>query len=122
MSKGRDWNAVIGFLPVKRLGPLVVLSGAGGIDESNSQPQSAADQTRLALGRITERLESVGGTLENLVGIRLFLQDIRDWQAVGEAHGEVFGHLGLALTMVEARLVDPRMRVEIEATAWVAEQ
>ncbi|MGO4807765.1 Rid family hydrolase [Arthrobacter sp. 2MCAF15] len=122
LSTPVDWNAVIGFCPVKRVGPLVVLSGTSGIDESHPAQQSAYDQTKMALRRIAERLASVGGTAEDIVGVRLFLQDIDDWQAAGRAHGEIFGHLGLALTMVEARLVDPRMRVEIEATAWVSNE
>lgn len=120
MTSNVDWNTVIGFKPVRRRGPALKIAGTSGLDPHSPIAADPADQTRRALHRILEELESVGGKPEDITGVNIYLQDIRDWQSVGTAFGEVLGHVGVALTMVEARLVDPRMLVEIDASAWVA--
>ena len=117
MTEPVKWNEVMGFQPARRRGQLIIVSGATGLDDADSKDTFA--ETKAALAKMLERLSSAGGTCFDLVGVRIYLRDIEDWLAAGRAHKEVLGDVGVALTMVGATLVDPRMRVEVEGTAWV---
>jgi enamine deaminase RidA (YjgF/YER057c/UK114 family) len=83
----------------------------GGID--------AAAQTHFVIDKIEGALESLGGRLEDVVRTRVFVRRIQDWEAVARAHGERFGHVQPANTLVEAALVSEDALVEIEADAEV---
>ena len=78
-------------------------------------------QTLQALRTIGEALSRCGVGINDVVRTRIYVTDIDDWEAVGRAHGEVFGGVRPATTMVEvSRLVKPGMLVEIEADAIVS--
>ncbi|MGO4255929.1 Rid family hydrolase [Marmoricola sp. RAF53] len=121
MAEAADWNAVMGFKPVVRRGPLVAVSGVGGARDHDGEavPGGAYAQTRAALEKVRRSLASVGAGPEHVVRTRVFLRAIGDWPEAGRAHGEFFESGEVALTMVEARLVDPAMLVELDAEAWV---
>jgi enamine deaminase RidA (YjgF/YER057c/UK114 family) len=78
----------------------------------------AGAQTRQALKIITTALERAGFTMNDVVRTRIFVTDISRWEEIGRAHGEVFGDVRPATTMVQVSgLIDPAMLVEIEADA-----
>lgn len=114
-----DWHAVIGFEPVARRGPLVMVSGTSGREPDGQMADDAYAQTLAAFRTIEARLAAVGGTADEIVGSRIFLRRAEDWPDAGRAHGQALGGRGVGLTMVEAKLVDPEMLVEVEAIAWL---
>jgi enamine deaminase RidA (YjgF/YER057c/UK114 family) len=111
------YEPVIGFSRAVRVGDTVHVSGTGpvGADEAD-----AATQTRHTLGIIRAALERAGARMEDVVRTRMYLTHVDDWEAVGRAHGDVFGAIRPAATMVVvAGLLHPAWRVEIEADAVI---
>jgi enamine deaminase RidA (YjgF/YER057c/UK114 family) len=77
-------------------------------------------QTRRALANIEWALKQAGATLDDVVRTRIYVIDISQWEAIGRAHGEVFGKIRPATAMVQvSRLIDSSMLVEIEAEAFI---
>ena len=111
---------VIGFSAAVRAGDLIFVAGMTAVTADGAIAGSDAyTQAREALRKVGEALEAAGGRLDQVVQTRMYLADAADWEAVGRAHGEVFADTCPAAAMLVTGLLDPRMRVEIEAVAHV---
>jgi enamine deaminase RidA (YjgF/YER057c/UK114 family) len=122
VASGTPWEPVVGYSRAVRVGPHVHISGTTATDESGAVVGvgNAGAQMRQALHNLVSALERAGATVRDVVRTRIFVTDIDEWQAIGEAHGEVFGGVRPATSMVEVRrLIHPDMLVEIEADAYV---
>lgn len=123
VSSGVRWEAEIGYSRAVRVGRHVYVAGTTGINEKGEIKGDARTQTLRALEIIGSALAQAGAKLSDVVRTRIFVTDIGQWESIGRAHGEVFGDIRPASTMVEvSRLLHPEMVVEIEADALIEEK
>ena len=120
ISSGAPWESLVGYSRAVRIGNTIHVSGTTAVDEQGMLMGigDAYTQTRRILDIIGQALEEAGSSIRDVVRTRIYVTDISQWEAVGRAHGEVFGSVRPAATMVQvAALIDPDMMVEIEAEA-----
>jgi enamine deaminase RidA (YjgF/YER057c/UK114 family) len=121
ISSGSPYEPTIGFSRAVRVGNIVAVGGttAG----SGGKPVALGDpgaQTRATLTIIEAALRQAGASLSDVIRTRIYLADVSHWEAVGRVHGEVFGDIRPASTMIEvSRFIDPDWLVEIEADAVI---
>jgi enamine deaminase RidA (YjgF/YER057c/UK114 family) len=122
-SSGGKWEPIIGYSRAVRVGNQIFVSGCTAADQNGDVTGDAYQQTLKTLKTLRLALEGLSAALPDVVRTRIFVKNIADWQAIGRAHGEVFGEIRPAATMVEvSNFIAPAMLVEIEADAVVAER
>jgi enamine deaminase RidA (YjgF/YER057c/UK114 family) len=113
------YEPIIGFSRAVRIGKTIHVSGTGPVGADQAD---AVEQTRHVLTIIQKILEQAGARLEDVVRTRMYLTHVDDWEAIGRVHGEFFGTIRPAATMVVvAKLLNPAWRIEIEAEAVLSE-
>jgi len=122
ISSGTEWEQTVGYSRAVRAGDQIHVSGTTATDESGDLVGIGDPyrQTEQAIDNIEAALREADSALEDVVRTRLYVTDIEQWEAIGRAHGEVFGEIRPATSMIEVEgLIDTEMLVEIEAVAQV---
>jgi enamine deaminase RidA (YjgF/YER057c/UK114 family) len=123
-GSGVEYEATVGYSRVVRAGSHVWVAGCTAIMENGvvAGPGDPYLQAQQTLRNLEDALATVGARLEDVVRTRMFVTDISQWEAIGRAHGEVFADIRPVTSMLEiSALIDPRMMVEIEADAFIAQ-
>jgi enamine deaminase RidA (YjgF/YER057c/UK114 family) len=119
ISGSSNWEPIVGYSRAVRVGNIVEVSGTTAAQGDVVIGEGDAYlQTRAAIETIAKALSTAGATLSDVVRTRMFVTDISLWEEYGRAHGEFFRDIRPVATMVEVKaLIDPRLMVEVEATA-----
>lgn len=117
-SSGSKWEPKMGYSRAVRAGNLIAVTGTVGINADGTYSPSLKDQAKRSLDIVRAAIEALGGKIENVIRTRMYVTDVSKWEEVAAAHGELFGEIRPATTIVEvAKLIDADAQIEIEADA-----
>jgi len=120
VSSGAIWEDVVGYSRAVRDGNIIEVAGTTAVD-ANGNIVGINDpyiQTKFIIQKAEKALKELGCDLENVIRTRMYVTDISKWKEIGRAHGEFFGEIKPATTMVEvSKLISPEILVEIEFSA-----
>lgn len=122
VSSGSPYEPKLGFSRAVRVGSIIAVSGTApiGPDGKTVGQGDAAAQMRRCIEIVRAALEQLGASLQDVIRTRILLTNIADWQSVGRVHGEYFGQIRPACTVVQvSRFIDPDWLVELEVDAVV---
>lgn len=121
ISSGSPWEDIVGYSRAVRVGNVVEVAGTTAMNGDELIGEGDVYlQTKFILQKIAVALEQAGASVNHVVRTRMFITDISQWEEAGRAHGEVFKNIKPVATMVEVKaLIDPRLLIEIEATAII---
>jgi len=117
---GTIWEDIAGFSRAVKKGNRILVSGTTATHGKNAiGGNDPAAQTHFVIDKIEGAIQSLGGTLSNVVRTRIFIRNIHDWEAIAHAHGERFKSIQPANTMVKAELIGDEYLIEMEAEAII---
>ena len=119
-SSGSKWEPTMGYSRAVRVGNTIAVTGTVGVNADGSYSPSMEQQARRALQIIVAAVNALGGKTEDIVRTRMFVTDVKRWEEVAKAHGQIFARIRPATSILEvARLIDDAALIEIEADAIV---
>lgn len=122
LSSGAKWENIVGYSRAVKVGNTIEISGTVSTDHSGEIVGEGDEylQTRFILMKLENTLGQLGAKLQHVVRTRIYCTNIKNWDKIGKAHGEVFGEIKPVTSMIEvSRLIDDKYLVEIEATAVI---
>jgi enamine deaminase RidA (YjgF/YER057c/UK114 family) len=123
VSSGSPYEPLLGIARAVRIGNMIAVAGTApiGPDGKTVAPGDAAAQMRRCLEIIRVALEGLGASLSDVIRTRTLLTRIEDWESVGKVHGEIFGEIRPANTVMQvSRFIDPEWLVEVEVDAVIS--
>jgi enamine deaminase RidA (YjgF/YER057c/UK114 family) len=119
ISSGAKWEDIVGYSRAVRVGNQLEISGTVAINDQGVVGKGDFyAQTKYILQKIDGVLHQAGFTLSDVVRTRMYVTDISRWEEVGKAHGEFFGKIKPATSMIQvSAFIEPDYLVEIEVTA-----
>jgi enamine deaminase RidA (YjgF/YER057c/UK114 family) len=120
VSTGSAWEPKMGYSRAVRKGDMIFVTGTVGINADKTYTPEVGAQARRSLAIIKGAIEALGGRITDVVRTRMYVTDVTKWEAVAAVHGEIFGEIRPATTIVEVtKLIDDAALIEIEADAVV---